>query len=98
MGTLISSRFVKPAEGSHQIRIGLNSRIAPVRAVTKGQIDNYTAQYPEMDQVVDLASEVDINAVRRSSPDEVRAQFLAIDGLSEDEKDAINSEIGRAHV
>ena len=91
MGTLISSRYVKPASGAHKIRFGVNSRIAPVRAVTKSQLDTYTNSYPEMEQVVDLASEVDLDAVRRSSPDEVRAQFLAIDGLSDEEKSAIES-------
>ena len=91
LGTMINGRSIKPAAGAHLIRVGINSRIAPVRAVTKSQLDSYTASYPEMGQVVDLAQQVDLEQIESGTAAEIEAEFLAIEGLSDEERQAIES-------
>lgn len=91
MGTLVSSRFVKPTEATERFRVGINTRIAVVRAVTKSQLSAFEEANPEVGEVIELARGLDLDKFRRSNPDEIEAQFLAIQGLSDEEKAAIEA-------
>ena len=89
LGSLIGGRGVKPSAEAHRFRVGIHSRVAPVRAVTKSQLNSYKEQYPEMDEVLELSQQVDLQAIEAASGEEIRAAFLSIDGLSESERAAV---------
>jgi hypothetical protein len=85
-GRLFSARSMQRPVGAEDFAFGVHFRIAPVRAVAKAQIDALKASHPELDTVLELAQEIDLDAVNAMSNDEIQAQFLSIQGLSDAEK------------
>lgn len=89
LGKLFSVRAVPPPVDVQQIGFGVDFRISPVRAVAKAQIQNLKNDYPDLSEVIELAKEVDLELIESKSGEEIEAMFLSINGLSTEEKKAI---------
>jgi hypothetical protein len=59
--------------------------------VAKGELDDLARENPEFAEVLELAPQIDISEVEGASSDEIRAQFLAIPGLSPAQKAALEN-------
>ncbi|GMV40252.1 MAG: hypothetical protein AMXMBFR64_19680 [Myxococcales bacterium] len=97
LGRLFSSPFIKPSTDVETIAFGIHFQIAPVRAVAKQVLDDYKAQNPDVVPLVDLAQDVDLTALAAASPDQRRELFLAVPGLTADERAAVESFDFAAH-
>lgn len=91
LGRLFSSPFVKPSTDVETIAFGLHFQIAPVRAVAKQVLDEYKTQNPEVVPLVDLAQDVDLDALASASDAERRELFMSVPGLTAEEQAAIDS-------
>ncbi len=85
---MLARGVAEPLRRDH-FAAGVDFWIAPVRAVLKDRIDAIVEQYPEAAPVVDMATQVDPAELRAADPEEIRAAFLSIPGLSAEQRQAI---------
>jgi hypothetical protein len=88
---LFTVRYIKHTTKTERFSFGLDFSISPVKAIAKATIDNIKQQYPESAIFIDLAQSIDLTPVKAMSTDELKATLLAIPGLTEEERSAIQN-------
>lgn len=89
LARLFSGPFIKASSDVEDVIFGIHFQIAPVRAVAKQVLDDFKTQHPEIAPLMELAQDVDPDALASATDEQRKALFLAVPGLSAEERAAI---------